>query len=159
MEKKALECFARNNTFLRVSFCGRLLNPKMPLLIVQPDGIAAEPNGELRLLEVKSPEKLKYMTFEQFFKPRNFSWGIHLINDGLQLYLRQSSQYYKQIQMFMFVSRIKVCHLILYSQSEDDYREIIVTFDEFYCQNLMQELYNLYANYLFEFYEEALKHK
>lgn len=160
-ELEALSYFAERNPKLIVRQGGTIINPSIPIIAGSPDGFIIDNKGNFRLLEIKSPAKLREMTIKDWLKSANFNYDreIYYEEKTSSFKLTNSSRNYMQVQLCMLITNVKMTHVLIYSMYERKYIEITVYFNENFCKRLLKDIYRLYDKYLFKFFEKQLNKK
>ena len=91
-----------------------LINPKFPFLCAATDGFIIENGKVAALIEVKTPQLTRRMTISEYKATDNFNKNFEFI--GLNRYrLRNTSDYYAQIQFQLLISNLNLGFLVIYS--------------------------------------------
>ncbi|XP_071150729.1 uncharacterized protein [Mytilus edulis] len=124
-EKKALNAFQSNST-LQTTTCGLFVSVEHPYLGATPDATV----GEDGLVEIKCPfngrnEKIKPGKCFPFLK----------YDDNGNTVLKQSSNYYVQIQGQLYVSKREYCYFVVYTFCDLFVQKIAI--DNAYCESCL----------------------
>lgn len=101
-----------------VEKCGLIVSQNYNWLCGSPDGVVLNAAGERILLEIKCPKSCE---------------GAKIIvpwvkDSQLRQQVKQGADYYCQVQILMFLCRVKKCHFFIWS--EEDYLLLEIEFNE-----------------------------
>lgn len=125
---------------------GLIINPALPWLACSPDGIKAFEGKFYRLIEIKCPiagatkpinDIISILPYVKYDKSKQFSY-----------ILNPKHMYYGQVQLSMAILDIELCDFVIYSSFADDIFVLEVHRDEFFIENLIIKLRNVYFNHL-----------
>jgi len=109
MEPKAKKTYADKYN-CEVANIGLVVDKERPWLACSPDGLVREQNGDIYLLEIKCPHATKENILDQSY-----------LKDGK---LITSSSYYLQMQLQMFITKVKNSVLYIYTDNEDQAQKV-----------------------------------
>ena len=96
--------------------CGLIVSKTYKWLCGSPDAISIDQEGNRILLEIKCPAS-----------NRNSEIKVKYLKDGK---LKESSEYFTQVQILMYLTKCQLAHLFIYSDA--DYKLVEVEFDKKY---------------------------
>ena len=94
--------------------CGLIVSKKYKWLCGSPDAIVVDQNGSRVLLEIKCPSS-----------NRNSEINVKYLKNGK---LRESHEYFTQVQLLMYLTKCQLTHFFIYSDS--DYKLVEVELDK-----------------------------
>lgn len=137
-EPLALKCYKERNLQHKIATVGLVVDPSIPFLGCSPDGVVV---GQQKLLEIKCPtagEKVPLNEFIGQLKYVDYRDGNYL--------LRRKHAYYGQVQLSMYILKLKSADFIIYSRFENDYLCIDVKYDAEFVRDLLIVLTSVYFN-------------
>ena len=126
METKAREKYIlhlkEQEPDLTVEECGAAVNGKKPQLVCSPDALVKRLGILIRLVEIKCPQVLQHVDPHLFHlvlnKSQLASFFLKRDKDGTVI-LKQSSEYYYQVQQNLYILDIEDCDFVVYSPVGD----------------------------------------
>lgn len=126
-------------TNLRVKKCGIFVDSQRNYLAASPDGIAED--GSF-IIEIKCPYLIKDETQLKYLDS--------------YLKLKKNHNYYYQIQFQLHITRIKMCHFIVYSNTHSFIHIETIFYDEIFVKQCLLSIDEFYKNC---FAKEYLKYR
>ena len=136
---------AHGHPELVVSASGFLINTAYPFLGASPDGAVHDPSNVQQpfgFLEVKCPCSLSNKSVQEACSTSSFF--CEMDDSTGQIKLKESHQYYAQVQGQMGVGGRPWCDFVVYTKKDISVQRI--TFDENYCNKLLPKLHSFYKN-------------
>ena len=131
---------------LKVHKCGLWVDPSKPWLAASPDAIL-ELGEDKGCLEVKCPYLCASKSIAQAVKK---SPSFCLQNNNGMMQLKRSHQYFYQIQLQLFVTRLLWCHFVIWTPNEIFVEEI------HYDQNFVEVAVSKARKFYFNVYLPAI---
>lgn len=123
METTAIEAY-EGKTGKKVERCGLYVSVQYPFIGASPDGLI----GDNKILEVKCPYSIK----DEMIGSNNY---FHLERDSEYLQLKETSNYYYQIQTQLLVTGRDCCDLFIWTNVDE--KIINVKKNDSFIQNII----------------------
>lgn len=122
-ESPAIQLYEEQYPDWKVVRVKRLVHPRIPFMVVAPDGIAFDAHGNFRVIEIKSDDN---SSLGHFYNNGN---GLVEINDG-SFRVQKHTDGYLQMQLTMLIMNLKSMDLVLYLTKSQQIVTIHVYRDE-----------------------------
>lgn len=137
-EPLALQRYREKNLQHKIATVGLVVDPSVPFLGCSPDGIVVDQD---KLLEIKCPTAGDKLPLNAIVGQLKYVYH----RDGIYL-LRPKHAYYGQVQLSMYILKLKSTDFVIYSRFDNDYLCIKVNYDDKFVRDLISVLSNVYFN-------------
>lgn len=137
-EDKARQCYS-SVMQCTVKTVGLIINEHLPWMACSPDGINTTHKC---LLEIKCPESCKNLSSTEIIPHLSY---IVKCDEGLKL--KEKHTYYCQIQINLFLTCLKLCHLVIYSSCKDKCLVLPVAYDEHAIKSYVPKMKVIFFTY------------
>lgn len=152
-EASAKDAYLKMNDDCHLHECGFIVSNQMPFLGATPDGVVCKPGGQ-GIIEIKCPYSARNMTIKEACRSlKNFCLTE---DENQEIHLKDSHEYYAQIQGQLMITGAEYCELIVYT-SKDLFVQNI-TPNNIYVDNLLVTLCNFYAKYAVDYLSQTTNH-
>ena len=143
-EHRAMELYQQRSSFT-IRSIRHIINPTIPFLIGQIDGIAFKGNQPSHIIEIKS---LNQPDLDKLFG--KYERSFTKTKDGYQL--NKNSIIYHQLQLSMFLTNLQWAHLVIYRPPEDRIVLVLeVPRDDNYLKSIIRNISDKYPKLLSEY--------
>ena len=139
-----------------------LRNPFYPYIQASPDGFVLE-NGVIEgIYELKCPDKLKEMTFDEWFDNMGNGHKIFGFHENPNTgefypYLKKENSVYVQVQTCLLMANLKKCLLTYFCEYDGSYIILDIERDDEIIKNIFEKISNIYSNYCLPIIKDTLK--
>lgn len=151
MEAKVLVKYLELNEYkYRIRTIGNIVNPNLPFLVTQVDGMAFQGDFPSHVIEIKSINLNDLENAYGYYKGTFFKtkYGYDLSRD---------SKVYVHLQVSMLLTNLNSADLVIYNALEDKINHVIrVERDDLYLKRLMSNILPKYKEVMIESFTDAL---
>jgi hypothetical protein len=131
---------------------GLVIHPQLPFLAASPDAIICNDSGEtVSIIEVKCPYNAKSFTEIDFSIDAQLCSSkkkIKFLNwNNNSLFLKESHDYYYQIQAILFILNVQLAKLLVYASDNDALIVVEVIRNDKFLKGVINKISNRYFRY------------
>jgi hypothetical protein len=145
MEEPALQLYT-NRTGYQVFRSGPMVNPKVPWLVGQADGLICDGFGgaisrgvEVKHFNIRDMKNLPFYNNEH----------VHCVDGAVRV--RKDTNTYFQMQLYMAISNVALWDLILYQSEKKEIYVYTVRYDADFINQQLSKLHYIYQNAVFPY--------
>lgn len=146
-EKNARESYQKLFPSCLVTTCGLLIKTHFPFFGASPDGLIDDKQiNQQGILEIKCPKVLENIPFSNW----DFSKISFLRKNSQSIDLKESHEYFYQIQWGLFITKRQFCDFFIFSKV--DHFCLRIEYNKSFIQKIFQKIFSNYVcNYLPEY--------
>lgn len=143
--EKVAKNMYRKKTKNHVHDCGVLVNPKFPFIGASPDGKTCD-NGQSGILEVKCPFSIRDWNISDAIDSYEKKESLFLEKCGDEIKLKETHQYWYQVQGQLLVSGARYCDFVTYTKQDLHIQRIEPNVDTMSC--ILDKLCDVYIHHV-----------